>query len=333
VDTDHLKIFVEIVKQGSFAAAARRLDLDPSVATRAIAALEKELGSRLMERTSRHLVLTETGRFYHERACHLVQDLQQAADEARDLTAEPSGVVRVTASVTYGHAVVLPLLQGLHKAHPGLEVDLQLSDSNVDLIRERVDFALRLRQEMNTALVGTRLARIRYYICATPTYLRKEGAPSAPAEMAKRDCLRCSRHGHRAPWKFRDLSGSNQEVEVRGWLVVSNSLALHRAALDGLGPAMLPDWLAAGDLSEGRLVDLFPGHEATPNDFDNAVWMLYASRAYLPRRVTTLMNFIKQRIRDTEARSGLRASPRANCGSSHPRAAARSAVDGLWPTS
>jgi DNA-binding transcriptional LysR family regulator len=333
MDTDHLKIFVEIVKQGSFAAAARQLDLDPSVATRAIAALEKELGSRLMERTSRHLVLTDTGRSYHDRACRLVQDLQQAADEARDLTAEPRGVVRLATSVTYGHAVVLPLLEGLHKAHPGLEVDLQLSDSNVDVIRERIDFALRLRPEVDTALVGARLARIRYYICATPTYLRKEGTPSAPGEMATRDCLRCSRHGHRAPWKFRDLSGSIQEVEVRGWLVVSNSLGLHRAALDGLGPAMLPDWLAAEDLADGRLVDLFPGQEATPNDFDNAVWMLYASRAYLPRRVTTLMNFIKQRIRYSEARSALRPSPRRISGVRAHESAARSAVEGLRPTS
>jgi DNA-binding transcriptional LysR family regulator len=332
MDTDHLKIFVEIVKQGSFAAAARQLDLDPSVATRAIAALERELGSRLMERTSRHLVLTETGRFYHDRACRLVEDLQQAADEARDLTAEPRGVVRVAASVTYGHAVVLPLLEGLHKAHPGLEVDLQLSDSNVDLVRERVDFALRLRKEIDTAFVGTRLASIRYHICATPTYLRREGRPSAPGELATRDCLRCSRHGQRAPWRFRDLRGSIREVEVHGWLLASNSLALHRAALDGLGPAMLPDWLAAGDLAEGKLVDLFPDYEATPNDFDNAVWMLYASRAYLPRRVTTSMSFIKQRIRDAEAGSGVRPTPRRIAGVQTHEIVA-SAVEGFRPTS
>jgi DNA-binding transcriptional LysR family regulator len=306
MDTEHLKMFVEVVQQGSFAAAARQFDIDPSAVTRAITALEKDLGLRLLERTTRQLVLTEAGKVYHENACKLLRDLQQAADEARDLAGNPAGIVRVTASVTYGYAVILPLLPALREVYPALEINLLLSDAIVDLVAERVDVALRLRQETDTSLIGTRLAKIRYHVCVSPGYLKQQTRPGTPAELAERDCLRCSLRSYRTQWKFRDPAGVVQAVNVDGWLVLSNSLALQRAALDGLGPALLPDWLVASDLAAGRLIDLFPDHEATPTDFDNAVWLLYTSRVYVPGRVRAFVEFIKQRIRD--AKSGLDAS-------------------------
>ena len=307
MDTEHLKIFVEVVQQGSFAAAARKFDIDPSAVTRAISPLEKDLGLRLLERTTRQLVLTEVGKTYHENACKLLQDMQQAVDEARDLAGKPAGVVRVTASTTYGYAVLLPSLPALRDACPALEIDLLLSDAIVDLVAERVDVALRLRQESDTSLVGTRLARIRYHVCVSPQYLQQQGRPDTPAGLAERDCLRCSLRGYRTQWKFRDRAGTVQAVNVGGWLMVSNSLALQRAALEGHGPALLPDWLVASDLAAGRLIDLFPDYEATPTDFDNAIWLLYTSRAYVPRRVSAFVDFIKQRIRDADAPSANRA--------------------------
>ncbi len=260
---------------------------------------------RLLERTTRQLVLTEAGKRYHENAGKLLQDMQQAADEARDLVGNPSGVVRVTTSTTYGYAVILPLLGALREAYPELEIDLLLSDTITDLVAERVDVALRLRQEADTSLVGTRLTRIRYHVCASPDYMQRQGRPDVPTELAARDCLRCSLRGYRTQWKFRDQAGAVEAVDVGGWLMVSNSLALQRAALDGHGPALLPDWLAASDLAAGRLVDLFPDHEATPTDFDNAVWLLYTSRAYVPRRVRVFVEFIKQRLRDANPDAGV----------------------------
>ena len=297
MDTEHLKVFVEVVQQGSFAAVARKFDIDPSAVTRAITSLERDLGLRLLERTTRQLVLTAAGKAYHENACKLLQDMQQAADEARDLAGSPVGVVRVTTSVAYGHTVLLPLLPALRAAYPALEIDLLLSDAIVDFVAEGVDVALRLRQDSDTSLVGTRLARIRYHICASPEYVRQQGRPRTPAELAERDCMRCSLRGYRTQWRFRDAAGTVEAVDVGGWLVVSNSLALHRAALSGLGPTLLADWLAGADLAAGRLIDLFPDHEVTPTDFDNAVWLLYTSRAYVPMRVRAFVEFIKQRIR------------------------------------
>lgn len=117
-----------------------------------------------------------------------------------------------------------------------------------------------------------------------------------PADLARCDCLRFPLPGFRAQWKFRDANGGLQAVDVKGWLVLSSGLALHRAALDGLGPALLVDWLVGPDISAGRLVDLFPGHEVTATDFDSAVWLLYASRTYLPRRVRAVTEFLKAEI-------------------------------------
>ena len=327
MDTEHLKIFVEVVRQGSFAAAARVFDIDPSAATRAVTALEKSLGLRLLERTTRQVVPTEAGKAYYENAGRLLDDLQQAADEARDLAGSPAGVVRVTASATYGYTVVLPLLPALHARYPALEVDLLLTDKIVDLLSERVDLALRMRQDGNTSLVGIRLAGIRYYVCASPDYLQRHGRPSAPAALAEHGCLRCAFSGYRSQWKFRDAAGAVQAVDVNGWLLVSNSLALQRAALDGLGPALLPDWLVGADLAAGRLVDLFPHYEAMPTDADNAVWLLYTSRAYLPGRVRALIEFLKQHIRDAQPDRGTAFRPSADAASAAV-AAAQSAAPG-----
>jgi DNA-binding transcriptional LysR family regulator len=307
MDTNHLKIFAEVVRQGSFAAAARALDIDPSAATRAITSLEKDLGLRLLERTTRQLVLTEAGHKYHDNTCKLLEGLQQAVDEARDVAGNPKGIVRVTASVTYGYAVLLPLLPLLRKTFPLLEVDLLLSDEVVDLLTERVDVALRLRQEDDTSLVGTRLAKIKYRVVATPLYLKRQGVPPSPSALLERDCLRCSIRGYRTDWKFRKSDRSVQTVEVKGWLLVSNSLTLHRAAMDHLGPALLPDWLIKSDLASGDLIDLFPDYDVTPTDFDNAVWLLYTSRSYIPNRVRAFVDFMKEHIRGP---SSLKAPPR-----------------------
>jgi DNA-binding transcriptional LysR family regulator len=295
MDTEQLKTFVEVVRLGSFAAVAREFATDPSAVTRSIAALEKSLGVRLLERTTRRLALTKAGAAYHESVRGLLKDLQRATDEARDLAGQPEGVVRVTASVSYGYSVLVPMLTALGKAYPKLEIDLRLTDSIVDLVAERVDVALRLRQAADSSLVGVRLARIRYHVCASPAYLKQHETPLTPAELAGHDCLRCPVPGYSAQWRFRDTFGGIDGIDIHGRLTMSNSLALQRAAQQGLGPALLPDWLVSADLTAGRLIDLFPSYEATPTDFDNAIWLLHTSRSYIPHRVRAFLDFVKGR--------------------------------------
>lgn len=296
MDLQQLRTFAAVVDEGSFAGAARALDLAPSQVTRAVSALEVTLGARLLQRTTRKVALTEAGATYLDRVRPLLADFDHAADELRSATGAVRGTVRVTASVAFGQAVLVPLLPALHAEYPGLEVDLLLTDAVVDVIAQRIDVALRLGPAVDSSLVGLRLKPVRFRVVASPGYLRKHGRPRTPTDLAACDCLRFPLPGYRTQWTLRDREGRIESVAVRGWLVMSSALALHRAALDGLGPALLGDWLTDADLAAGRLVDLFPKHEATATNFDSAVWLLYASREHVPHRARVFVDFVKQRL-------------------------------------
>ena len=299
MDTQHLRTFVEVARQGSFAAAARRLDLATSQVTRAVAAIESELGARLMHRTTRRVTLTESGAAYFERVSLLLDQLDAAADDLRDSTAEVRGVVRITASMALGQQLVIPLLKKLHDRHPGLELDLRFSDMVVDLVGQQVDVALRQSPAVDESLVGVRLGPLRYRVCASPAYIERHGRPRMPADLSVCDCLRIALPSFPSEWSFRvpgQVGESIETVPIKGWLVASSALSLREAALAGLGPVLLADWLLDQDIAAGRLVDLFPHLEATSTTFDNAVWLLFASRVHLPRRVRVLVDFLRAEL-------------------------------------
>lgn len=298
MDLEQLRTFIEVVRQGSFAGAARSLHLEPSKVTRAVAALEMELGVRLLQRTTRQLSLTEGGESYLAQVSPLLAELDLAAEELRAGSGQLRGLVRVTASVAFGQTALVPLLPEIHRRHPGLELDLILTDAVVDLVSQRVDIALRLGPAVNSSLVGQRLRNVRFRVVASPAYLQQHGRPRQPADLADCRCLRFPLPGYRTLWRFRNASdGQVQEVAIQGWLVASTALALRQSALDGLGPALLADWLIDKDIQAGRLVDLFPGVEATATDFDSAVWLLYAIRErQLPKRVQSVLGLLREHL-------------------------------------
>lgn len=298
MNLEQLRTFVEVVRQGSFAGAARFLDLEPSKVTRAVAALEAELGVRLLQRTTRQLSLTEGGESYLAQVSPLLAELDLAAEELRAGSGVLRGLVRITASVAFGQTVLVPLLPEFHRQYPGLELDLMLTDAVVDLVSQRVDIALRLGPAANSSLIGQRLREVRFRVVASPSYLKQHGHPKRPADLADCRCLRFQLPGYRALWRFRgEPEGQVEEVPIQGWLVASNALALRQAALDGLGPALLADWLIEEDLHDGLLVDLFPHLEATATDFDSAVWLLYAAREkQLPKRVLMVLALLRDQL-------------------------------------
>jgi DNA-binding transcriptional LysR family regulator len=299
MDIQQLKTFVEVVRHGSFAAAARELDMDPSIVSRSVAALEGELGVRLMQRTTRRLSLTEAGVAYHEQVRAALQGLEHANDEARSSGAEVAGLVRITSSVAFGQAALMPALSALHARHPQLELDLVLTDKVLDLVADRIDLAVRFGPAPDdSTMVAQQLMPTRYRVCASPDWIARHGRPGNPAELAQCDCLRVALPGFRTQWKFRGADGASEAVDVHGWLVVSTAQALHQAAIEGLGPAMLAGWLARADIAAGRLVDLFPRHEFSAARFDGAVWLMYPSRSLLPRRVRAVVDFLKEHVRD-----------------------------------
>ncbi len=297
MDANTLKLFREVAQRGSFAAAARAHDTAPSAVSRAIAGLEDELGVRLFQRSTRNLALTEAGLLYSERVATLLADLERARDEAVALGVGVAGTFRLTSSISFGHIRLVPLLPELRATFPRLRLEMLFSDVRLDLVAERIDLAIRLGPLPDPDLVGVKLFDMRYYVCASPDWVARHGRPQAPAALARHDCLLFDLPEFRTTWRFRDPAGLMIEVPVQGGLKLSSVMAVRDCAVAGMGPALLVGWLVAEDIAAGRLIDLFPTHQAGARDTPSAAWLLYPSRQYLPVKVRAVIDFLRPRLR------------------------------------
>ena len=295
MDDQLLRTTLLVARTGSFAAAARETDVDPSSISRQVAALEATLGVRIFERTTRRLDLTEAGRLYLDRATPALEAMDEAADAARDVMTEPSGLLRVTTSVAFGERWLIPRVASFREAFPHIDLDLMLTDAVTDLAGEGVDLAIRLgaRPETGT-LVTAKLFETPYRVVASPSYLEQASKPQRPEDLVDHDGLLFRLPGFRSGWQFRDIHDEKTyEALPRHTLTISNALALRRAALEGLGVALMADWTVGEDIASGALVDLFPDFEVSAGQFDSAAWIVYLSRAYVPARLRVFIDHLK----------------------------------------
>lgn len=302
MDVSVLQTFIEVVRQGSFAAVAREQNVDPSSVSRAIASLEKELSLRLFQRTTRKLSLTEAGSAYYERIEPLLDEMLAAQSAAKELSNHPVGTLRITASVSFGLACIVPHLPAFEAAYPDLAIDLVLSDAVLDLVSERIDIAIRLGKMADSSLVAHRLMPTQYFVCASREYLSRKGHPHQPEELGQHECLRFPLEGFRSRWIFQDQDGERTTVAVQGQVVISNAIALRECALAGMGVALLPNWLVQSDLDAKRLIDVFPDYAVSATSFETAAWFVYPSKSYLPLKVKVFTDFLKQRLKALSAR-------------------------------
>ncbi len=291
-----LQLFVEVMKQGSFAAVARDRNLDPSSVSRAIAALEAELGIRLLQRTTRQLSPTEAGTAYFERIEPLIAEIQQATAMAADMAGQPQGILRLTTSVSFGLKFIVPRLPEFAQLYPALTVDLQLTDAVVDVFAERIDLAIRLGLLADSSLIAQQLMQTHYAVCASLDYLKRSPPLNHPADLAQHNCLLFPLAGFRSKWRFQAQNGGLSEVAVQGRTVISSAIGLQQCAIAGMGLALLPNWLIAEDIHMGKLINVFPDYEATATDFSAAVWLVYPSRDYVPLKVRVFIDFLKHSI-------------------------------------
>ncbi|MEM6402110.1 MAG: LysR substrate-binding domain-containing protein [Cyanobacteria bacterium P01_D01_bin.116] len=296
MDLSVLQIFVEVMRHGSFAAVARERNIDPSSVSRTVAGLESELGIRLFQRTTRKLSPTEAGMTYFERVEPLIEEMQEAADIAKDISGNPKGTIRVTASVSFGLKCIVPLLPKFEAKYPELTVDLLLTDSVVDLFTERIDIAIRLGQLTDSTLIMQKLMETRYCVCASPDYLKRYGQPQIPKDIEQHNCLLFPLTGFKTRWIFKDKAGNIQEIPVGGNTIISNAIALQQCAVSGMGLTLLPHWLIDEDIHDGKLIKLFPDYQVTATDFNTAAWLLYPSRAYIPLKVRVFVEELRKHI-------------------------------------
>lgn len=299
MDVSVLEIFVEVMRHGSFAAVARDRNIDPSSVSRSIAGLEKELGIRLFQRTTRHLSPTEAGRSYFARIAPLMEELQQAFDVTTDFFGQPKGKLRVTTSVSFGLKCIVPILSRFEALYSDLIVELALTDRIIDLLTERIDVAIRLGILEDSTLIAQRLINTKYRICASPKYLEDHGQLEKPSDIENHNCLLFPLPGFRSRWIFKDKQGNISEFPVRGRTIISNAVALQQCAIAGMGLALLPHWLIDNDIETGHLISVLPNYEITATDFNTAAWFVYPSRAYVPLKVKVFIDFFKENITKT----------------------------------
>ncbi|NNG02739.1 MAG: LysR family transcriptional regulator, partial [Inquilinus sp.] len=244
----------------------------------------------------RRLSPTEAGQAYLNRVEAILDELEKAREDALGVGAQPTGTLRMTVSVAFGQRCLVPLLPRFAEAFPRLGLELLMTDAAIELVAERVDLAIRLGPTVSGDVVCAKLMDTRYRVCASPDYLERAPSLARPEDLRRHACLAFALPDYRSRWLFRAADGKASEVPVGGRMVISNALALRDAAIVGLGPALLADWLVDDDIAAGRLVDVFPEHRVTATSFETAAWLVYPSRAFLPNKVRVTIDFLRRHL-------------------------------------
>lgn len=299
-DLEAWAIFAAVVEHRSLSAAAVALGASKATVSKAIARLEARLGTALFNRSSRRLILTTAGQALAERAAAILAEGIAAEEQARDAAAAPAGPIRVAAPLSFGTRHVAPLVADFLAAHPGVTVTLALSDATVDLVAERFDIALRIAALPDSSLRARRVADVRTLTVATPAYLAAAGIPRTPADLTGHACLIYTNVARPERWRYLHADGRDETVQVTGPLATDNGHAMLPALCSGLGIARLPEFIVGEDVAAGRLVPILSDWRAPPV----ALHVVTPPTRLRPARVTALVEFFSDRLRDICAAEG-----------------------------
>jgi DNA-binding transcriptional LysR family regulator len=285
-----MALFVRAAEARSFSVAARQLRMTPSAVSRCVARLERELGARLLQRSTHAITLTEAGQLYYERAARVVADAQEARDAVAHAHRHPRGTLRIDAPLGVGRLVVGPLLPRFLARHPELRVELSLRDRIVDPIAEGIDVLVRVGASDEASLSSRKLGAGRMIVCGSPAYLRRRGTPRTVADLADHECLAFLRSsGRPRPWIFGD--GSLQHVP-RGRVASDNAELLRDAAVAGLGLACLLEFTVTRDLAAGAVKTVL----ADQMREERAVYALWPLHRQPPAKVRAFVDFLAEAL-------------------------------------
>ena len=290
MDLDQLAVFVRAAGAGSLSEAARRLALTPMMASRRLAALEADLGVRLMHRTTRSVSLTTEGESFLPHAQAVLDAEAQARASVRSERQLVAGLLRVTAPAAFGRKIVTPLVTDFLTSYPDLKVDLQLTDSLVDIVACGIDVAIRIGKLRDSNLIARRIAPNARVLCAAPAYLARAGMPRAAEDLAGHACLALTGVSH---WSFV-VSGHVRAIRIAGPFASNSIEALHAACVRGLGLTLLSAWDVAEELRSGALVSIELA-AAAPEEL--AVWAVYPSARLVPPKLRAFVAALAAALR------------------------------------
>ncbi|MBB4008823.1 LysR family transcriptional regulator [Allorhizobium taibaishanense] len=280
-----LEIFCRVIALGSMTLAGRELGLSPAVVSKRIKRLEEKLGTRLIQRTTRQLSLTEAGQGFYDRVLSVLSGLEEAEAFAAGRSSAVSGILKVSAPTSFGRMHVAPHLKPFLEEHPHLALQLVLSDELSDIVGGGFDLAIRIAAPADSSLVARKLAPVRRVLCASADYVERQGAPDTLDDLKQHQCLPA--HNNES-WR---LVGPQGPVNYRpdGRLITNSSEVIREAVLSGLGIALRSTWDIGAELRSGRLVRVLPNYEGARNISLSAV---YPSRQFLPAKVRLFIDYL-----------------------------------------
>jgi DNA-binding transcriptional LysR family regulator len=294
-----MRIFVQVVEDGSFSATARRANMSVSSIARQIASLEHRLGARLLNRTTRHQRVTEVGRIYYERTRTILHDLDSANDIVTSYYRSIKGTLSVHIRTSAAWAV-LPKLPTFLAQYPEVSINLTLTEERADLVSEGVDVAVWLGHLSDSSFMARRLTTTHRLICGSPSYFEKYGEPKEPNDLKEHNCI-CYKGSHYSENVWRFIKGEEVvDVPVSGNLRISTGWALNECLLSGLGIAIVQEWTVTRDLREGRLRNILTDYDLNPVEFDVPLYAVYPHSHGLPPKTRAFIDFLVELFREHE---------------------------------
>ncbi len=291
MDLNLIATFIRVVEKGSFAAAAKSLNLPPSSVSRAVARLEEQLGVRLLERTTRALALSEEGRAFFERARCALEDLDAVTAAVSDRGRTAAGSVRVTMPPDVGTLLLADAIGRLVERHPSIRLEVSLSNRKEDLIADGFDLALRVGPLADSSLMSRKVATISGLAVAAPSYVERHGLPRAPTDLGAHHCVLFRRGPMTAVWDLLGPDGTI-EIPVRGAIEVDDMTFAYRAAVAGAGLTMLPSFIALPAVERGELVRVLPGYRFAPV----SMYLVTPSSRLPAARVVAVRDFLIEEL-------------------------------------
>ncbi len=289
-----LEAFAAVVESGTFSAAGERLGIAKSVVSRRISQLESRLGSRLMNRTTRRLALTDAGKNFYQRAVQILADLDDAEQSVTEETAELRGSIKLAAPLSFGLSHLSNAITDFLSTHPAIELNLDLNDRNINLVEDGFDMAVRVGELKDSTLVARRLGVARLITCASPAYLQQYGEPVHPDELRQHVGLQYSNVTYKQAWRYETPEGKTIHAQPQIRIRSNNGDVLAAAAVAGLGITTGPTFILGRYIKDNSLVELLDEYQRPAT----GIHAVYPPGRLMPKRVQVLSDFLASRFGD-----------------------------------
>ncbi len=284
---DGLKTVVAVVETSSFTAASERLGISKALVSKYVGEVERNLGIRLFNRTTRQLALTDAGRRYYQESVALLEQYNVLVDKVTGEQTKPQGLLRVSAPVTFGEMILAPLLPEFLRLYPDLKIELVLTNGAIDMLEEGIDVRLRIGGVDDSSMIARHLKTFPLILSASPSYIQQYGLPDTPQQVAEHNCIIDSNFRIGKQWPIISPQGQAETINVQSIVAVNSPQAVREIAIAGGGIAMTPDFIVEDAINDGRLIPILPAY--TTLEF--GLFAIYPHRKYVAKKVRCFIDF------------------------------------------